>query len=90
MEDRDYPEGMVMELGYMIAPEYQGKGYATEVCRAILTYAKEALEAESVNCLVDEKNVPSVRLVEKLGFTYAGKTDITGVILNRYNIDFFR
>ena len=72
----------------MIAPEYQRKGYATEVCRAILTYAKEELEAESVNCLVDEKNVPSVRLVEKLGFTYEEKTDITGVILNRYNIDF--
>ena len=88
LEDRDYPEGTAMELGYMIAPEYQGKGYATEVCRAILIYAKEELEAESVNCLVDEKNVPSVRLVEKLGFTYEGKTDITGVILNRYNIDF--
>lgn len=88
LEDRDYPEGTAMELGYMIAPEYQGKGYATEVCRAILTYAKEELEAESVNCLVDEKNVPSVRLVEKLGFTYKGKTDVTGVILNRYNIDF--
>lgn len=90
LEDRDYPEGTAMELGYMIAPEYQRKGYATEVCRAILIYAKEELEAESVNCLVDEKNVPSVRLVEKLGFTYEGKTDITGVILNRYNIDFFR
>ena len=90
LEDRDYPEGTAMELGYMIAPEYQRKGYATEVCRAILTYAKEELEAESVNCLVDEKNVPSVRLVEKLGFTYKGKTDVTGVILNRYNIDFFR
>lgn len=90
LEDRDYPEGTAMELGYMIAPEYQRKGYATEVCRAILTYAKEELEAESVNCLVDEKNVPSVRLVERLGFTYKGKTDITGVNLNRYNIDFFR
>ena len=90
LEDRDYPEGTTMELGYMIAPEYQRKGYATEVCRAILTYAKEELEAESLNCLVDEKNVPSVRLVEKLGFTYKGKTDVTGVILNRYNIDFFR
>lgn len=90
LENRDYPEGTAIELGYMIAPEYQGKGYATEVCRAILTYAKEELEAESVNCLVDEKNVPSVRLVEKLGFTYEGKTDITGVNLNRYNIDFFR
>ena len=55
-----------------------------------ITDAKEELEAESVNCLVDEKNVPSVRLVEKLGFTYKGKTDVTGVILNRYNIDFFR
>ena len=107
LEDRDYPEGTAMELGYMIAPEYQRKGYATEVCRAIpdrdfgrkqneylqelmekAERRKEELEAESVNCLVDEKNVPSVRLVEKLGFIYKGKTDVTGVILNRYHIDF--
>lgn len=88
LEDRDYPEGTAMDLGYMIAPEYQGKGYATEVCLAILSYAKEELESGSVNCLVDENNLPSMRLVKKLGFTYEGKTDITGVILNRYNIDF--
>lgn len=29
------------ELGYMIAPEFQKQGYATEVCRFIIDYARK-------------------------------------------------
>lgn len=75
-----------MELGYIIAPEYQRQGYATEVCKAILEYAWENLAPERINCLIDEENYPSRRLVEKLGFHLIGKTDVTGESLLRYVI----
>ena len=52
-----------MELGYIIAPEYQRQGYATEVCQAILEYAWENLCPDRINCLIDEENYPSRRLV---------------------------
>lgn len=75
-----------MELGYIIATEYQRQGYATEVCQAILEYAWENLCPDRINCLIDEENYPSRRLVEKLGFQLIGKTDVTGESLLRYVI----
>lgn len=56
------------ELGFLIDAAYQRKGYGYEVCRAILQYAKEELEFEKVQALVDEKNTISLHLLEKLGF----------------------
>lgn len=57
-----------VELGYMIAPSYQRKGYATELCHAILQYAKEELELHSVNAFIHAKNAASIGLIEKMNF----------------------
>lgn len=56
------------ELGFMIAADYQKKGYGYEICRGILTYAKEELLFERVQALVKEENSASRRLLKKLGF----------------------
>lgn len=56
------------ELGYMIAPELQNRGYATEVCRFIIDYARENTDFEELYCRIDERNTASVRLAKKLGF----------------------
>ena len=56
------------ELGYMIAPELQNRGYATEVCRFIIDYARENTDFEELYCRIDERNEASVHLAKKLGF----------------------
>ena len=63
------------EMGYMIAPEFQNQGYATEVCRFIIDYARENTDFEELYCRIDEKNTASVRLAKKLGFTNSGHMD---------------
>lgn len=63
------------ELGYMIAPELWNRGYATEVCRFIIDYARENTDFEELYCRIDEKNTASVRLAKKLGFTNSGHVD---------------
>jgi len=63
------------ELGYMIAPELQNLGYATEVCRFIIDYACENTDFEELYCRIDERNTASVRLAKKLGFTNSGHVD---------------
>lgn len=63
------------ELGYMIAPELWNQGYATEVCRFIIDYARENTDFEELYCRIDEKNTASVRLAKKLGFTDSGHVD---------------
>lgn len=61
------------EMGYMIAPEFQNLGYATEVCRFIVDYARKNTDLEELYCRIDEKNVASVRLAKRLGFVRNGQ-----------------
>lgn len=61
------------ELGYVIAKPFQRKGYAYEVCSAILEYAAKELVMEEVSAYIKEENEPSKALCRKLGFAYKEK-----------------
>ena len=56
------------ELGFLIDKAYRQKGYACEVCSAILDYAKEELGFSQIRALVKPDNSVSIHLLEKLGF----------------------
>lgn len=84
IENRAYPEGVEMELGYLVHPDWQGRGIATEVCSAIILYAARNLECARLNLLTSGENLPSVALAQKLGFSYVGDTDISGGRTRRY------
>lgn len=63
-------DGSLIELYYGLAPEYWGKGLATEASRAMLKYAFEVIGLETVTAVVDPENIASVRVVEKIGMKY--------------------
>lgn len=56
------------EIGFVISRDRQRKGYAYEVCTAILEYGKKVLGFDHVQVLVERENVPSLKLCHKLGF----------------------
>lgn len=62
-----------VELGYMIAPQFQRRGYAKECGKAILAYAEEVLDMEEIHLLTDCRNLASLRTAAALGFTAAGR-----------------
>lgn len=66
------------ELGFVIGVPWQGRGYAFEVCAAILDYAREELLMKKVQALVRPGNERSLRLCEKLGFAVSGETGAAG------------
>ncbi len=66
--DEDSPLGRI-ELGYLIDRQYRGRGYGYEACRAILEFAFERLELDEVYAVIDENNLPSLKLAQKLGFS---------------------
>lgn len=74
----------VVELGYMIGPEYQNKGYAYEACVEILDYAKNVLDMNTVYILVKEENLISRKLSEKLGFQLVGEGNVRREKLLKY------
>ncbi|MCR5402901.1 MAG: GNAT family N-acetyltransferase [Butyrivibrio sp.] len=65
-----------IELGFLVGLKYQGKGYATEACRAILDYGKNVLKFENVQTLVKAENEVSIHLCEKLGFKRMDEVDV--------------
>lgn len=66
------------ELGFVFGVPWQKKGYAHEVCEAILRYAGEELQMEQVQALVRTGNERSLKLCEKLGFVRRGEVRENG------------
>ena len=58
------------EVGYVIHPDHEGHGYATEGTRALLALAFDHAGAHRVTARLDERNTGSVRLLERLGFRH--------------------
>lgn len=61
------------ELGFVIGKEWQHKGIAYEICRAILQYGWEVCEFEQVQVLIMPENTASLNLCRKLGFSQGEK-----------------
>jgi RimJ/RimL family protein N-acetyltransferase len=55
------------EIGVALAPECQGRGYASEALRALLNYLLLTLAKDRVFGSVDPRNVRSIRLLERVG-----------------------
>ncbi len=72
------------ELGFVTDVAFQHQGYTYEICEAILRYAWEELEFPQVQAFCHPENKASLHLLQKLGFTYAGKDSIQGIPHARY------
>ena len=81
---RESYEGM--ELGYLIGKEFRNKGYATEVCRAIVDYVKEEFHPDEIRSLTTKDNSSSKKVLEKVGFRYVEDVELDGKILEKFCI----
>jgi aminoglycoside 6'-N-acetyltransferase len=63
---------MQAELGFTLAPAYQGQGYATEAVRGLLNHLFVERELHRVSAECDARNTASARLLERAGFTQEG------------------
>jgi RimJ/RimL family protein N-acetyltransferase len=67
----DTPE---VEVAYGLAKAHWGKGYAAEAALASLTFGFEELKLERIVAVVNPDNLPSRRVLEKLGMAYVKMT----------------
>lgn len=65
---RTQPEHFRTELGYMIAPEHNSKGYVTEAVKTLLDYAFNTLNFHSIEAVIDSRHTASERVLQKNGF----------------------
>jgi RimJ/RimL family protein N-acetyltransferase len=68
--DLSYIERNVVDLGYMLAMDVWGRGYATEIALALVDAAFYDLRAARVISTVDVNNGASIRVLEKIGMRW--------------------
>jgi ribosomal-protein-alanine N-acetyltransferase len=56
------------EIGYMLLPEIQGKGIATEAVRVIIEFGFNEMKLHSIEANIDPRNIASERVLQKNGF----------------------
>jgi len=55
------------EIGWMFHKAHRGKGYASEAARALMNYCFITLGRHRIIATCDPRNIPSVRIMKKLG-----------------------
>lgn len=69
------PEGWPgREIGWGVAREYAGRGYAHEAAAASMDYAVDVLGWTDIIHTIDPDNAPSIRLAQRLGAVNRGPT----------------
>ena len=59
----------VLEMGYLLHPDYWGQGIMTEAARALIEVGFDLLQLHKIELACYDYNQASRRIAEKLGFT---------------------
>ena len=80
-----------VELGYIVKPSFWGQGYGTEMATAVAGHAFAALNLSNLVAFTRHDNIPSRRVMEKVGFLYERDFIDEGVqnVLYRLHADAF-
>ncbi|HKC63334.1 MAG TPA: GNAT family N-acetyltransferase [Pyrinomonadaceae bacterium] len=82
-----YPEGWpAFEIGWTLARDSWGKGYATEGARRALQFAFTEMGRDHVISLIHPENRASIRVAERLGEKVEGETEVFGIPVLIYGI----
>lgn len=63
----------MVEIAYSIAPEYQGKGYATEAAAALIAIARREPAVQLICAHTLAERNASTRVLEKCGLRKVGE-----------------
>lgn len=66
------------ELEWQFGVPYWGKGYATEIGKAVIEAAFASTKIERIYGIVNPQNKASMRVMEKIGMTCLGLKDFRG------------
>lgn len=61
-------------IGYGIVPEHRGHAYSYHACLALAPFVRR--HYDRVVLTVDPQNVPSIRIIERLGATFLDQVDV--------------
>lgn len=62
------PEHFRAEIGYMLLPEFHGKGIITEAIVKVVDYGFNEMQLHSIEAIIDPGNIASAMVLEKNNF----------------------
>jgi RimJ/RimL family protein N-acetyltransferase len=65
------------DIGFAFLPAYWSQGFARESALAVSDYARDVIGLPRLLAIVNPLNASSIRLLEKLGFTYSSLTRLS-------------
>ncbi|MGW7536150.1 GNAT family N-acetyltransferase [Amycolatopsis sp. NPDC054798] len=84
VRNREFRGEKVLNLAYRFRPSAWGKGYAVEAARASVEWAEREIPAIPVLISVAVSNTPSLRVVEKLGFSEYVEEEYDGAVSRHF------
>ncbi|MBM4423755.1 MAG: GNAT family N-acetyltransferase [Chloroflexi bacterium] len=78
------PETHEIEVGYLLAKPYWGRGFAIEGARAGMKFGFETLSLRQIIAVVHPHNFASQHVLEKLGMAWTGWKKYFGMDVFRY------
>lgn len=74
------------ELGYRLAPDYWGKGLATEAAKAICQFAFNQLNMNELISIIDPLNVKSISVAKRIHMQYWKEAVFHGMPVHIYRL----
>ena len=70
-----FEENNQLDLGYWIAKDYWGNGFATEASKGLINYVKNETEFKAITACYVKGNKTSAKVLKKLGFIEIGECE---------------
>lgn len=74
------------EIGYSVLEQFENYGFATEAIESIVKWFGSSGLGYKLIAKTDDKNYPSIKVLEKTGFTFSGLGNEPGSLI--YSINF--
>lgn len=79
------PEGWPgLEVGWMLAREHWGHGYATEAAEAAKAFARSPVGAARLISVIRPANARSVAVAQRIGFAFERAEELGGHVVHLY------
>ena len=74
-------ENSVAEMGYILHPDFQGKGIMQEAITRIIDYGFNTIKLKAIVADLHYNNTKSLKLLEKNGFIYTQKSNESDFVI---------
>lgn len=74
------------EIAYAMSKHFRNSGYTTKAVKGLLHYLFEQTNIEQLNAIIQPRNVSSLKVIEKCGFSFEKTIEIDSLIYGHYTL----